>query len=199
MFGLWKKPKPTPGKLDILKAAQLQPRIKHMNFLKALHDIGVPPGQFPTNSAICGELLVTYAFDLPDSFIMVTPEFLEQVGVKEADLPQLALENLQRVLPQPQFFNKDRTCLIYTGQDLEATLLLIDAFWSEAQTDFQGEMLVTAPRRDRVLMCDGGDAGALAALRLHTSDFFKEHQDVHMLSTQIMRRRGQKWCLFENH
>ena len=45
MFGLFKKKAPAQSALPALRADQLQPRIKHLNFLKALQAPGVPPDQ----------------------------------------------------------------------------------------------------------------------------------------------------------
>lgn len=191
MFGFKKKAKP-----PTLSASQLQPRIKHLNFLRALREAGVPAEEVPYNTPLCGELLVTYAFDLPDSLVMATAGLLERAGVGIKDLPSLAHANLRRVLPQPQFFAKDGCGLAYTGDGMEATLLLVDDVWNEMQPNFRGEILVTAPRRDRILMCDSADAAATAALRVQTREAFDEYDDPHRLSTQIMVRQGSGWALY---
>ena len=72
-----------------LRADQLQPRIKHLNFLKALQAAGVPPDQQPSHAPLCGELIVTYAFDLPDSLMMATLGLVESAGVSAAELAAL--------------------------------------------------------------------------------------------------------------
>lgn len=198
MFGFLKKKQdaaaaPTPA--PALRAGQLQPRIKHMGFLDALRANGVPPEQMPPTQPLCGDLLVTWAFDLPDSLAMATPPLLRDAGVDAADLPRLALENLKRAIPQPQFFAKDGCGLARTGQDMEATLLLVDRVWDEMQPNFRGKILVTVPRRDIVLMCDSADAAATAALQAQTREFFDEHQGPHRLSTQVMVRENGSWSL----
>ena len=81
MFGILKKNTPAQAQGPALRADQLQPRIKHLNFLKALQAAGVPPAQQPSHMPLCGELIVTYAFDLPDSFMMATPNLVELAGV----------------------------------------------------------------------------------------------------------------------
>ena len=197
MFGMFKKAE--TGGTPPLRRAQLQPRIKHPQFLKALQAAGVPQEQLPATTALCGELLVTYAFDLDDSFMVATPALLAQAGVGAAELAPLALANLLRVLPQPEYFTKERCGLAYTGHDLEATLLLVDAIWDQMQPNFAGEIVVTAPRRDRLLMCDSADVKALASLRLQSAEFFNEHDDAHRLSTQLMVRRAGAWSLFDGH
>jgi uncharacterized protein YtpQ (UPF0354 family) len=201
MFNLFRKSAESKSQTSspALHPQQLQPRIKHTNFLKALHAAGVPPQQLPLTVPLCGELTVSFAFDLPDSFMVATPVLLEQVGVSMAELPQLALENLKRVLPQPQFFAKDNWGLAHTGQGLDATLLLVDAVWDEMQPNFTGDILCIAPRRDRILMCDSANPAALASMRSHAAEFFDERDDAHRLSTQTMVRRAGHWALFDSH
>jgi len=197
MFGLFKKKPSAPPAMPVLRAEQLQPRIKHINFLKALQAAGVPPAQQPSHAPLCGELIVTYAFDLPDSFMMATTTLVEQAGVSTAELPRLARVNLERALPEPQFFAKDGCNIAVTGNDLEATLLLVDKLWNDMAQQVRGEILASVPRRDRILMCDSANPGALATLRAQSQEFFDEQDDAHRLSTQVMVRRGGMWALFD--
>ena len=197
MFGLFKKKPSAPPAMPVLRAEQLQPRIKHINFLKALQAAGVPADQQPSHAPLCGELIVTYAFDLPDSFMMATTRLVEQAGVSTAELPGLAQANLERALPEPQFFAKDGCNIAVTGNDLEATLLLVDKVWSDMAQHVHGEILVSVPRRDRILMCDSANPVALSTLRAQAQEFFDEQNDAHRLSTQLMVRRQGGWTLFD--
>lgn len=197
MFGLFKKKAPAQAALPALRADQLQPRLKHINFLRALQAAGVPPEQQPSHAPLCGELIVTYAFDLPDSFMMATPKLVESVAVSATELPGIARANLERALPQPKFFAKDGCKVAVTGDDLEATLLLVDGLWDAMASQVRGDILVSAPRRDRILMCDSADPNAVATLREQAQQFFDEHNDAHRLSTQVMVRRGGAWALFD--
>lgn len=199
MFGLFKKNRAPAPAAPTLTRQQLVPRIKHLNFIRALDRAGVPPDKRPLTAPLCGELLVTYAFDLPDSFMMATPGMLAQAGIGSDEVAGLALANLKRTLPAPQFFAKDRCGLAHTGDNLEATLLLVDSVWTEMAGNFNGDILVTVPRRDRLLLCDSADAQACAVLAAMTAEFTNEHQDSHALSTQVMARRDGAWCLLNAH
>lgn len=76
MFGFKKK-----DKAPALTASQLQPRIKHLNFLRALREAGVPADEVPYHTPLCGELLVTYAFDRLDKMV---PDPVERQKVLDA-------------------------------------------------------------------------------------------------------------------
>lgn len=201
MFSLFKKappdpPRPLPG--PSVRRDQLVPRLKHVNFVRALERAGVPAGQRPATTPLCGDLLVTYAFDLPDSFMMASPSLLNQAGIEPSDVARLAVENLGRVLPEPQFADEDGCGVAHTGQELEATLLLVDSVWAPIESHIKGKLLVAVPRRNRLIICDSANAGAVRALPGLVHAYFAEHQDQHALSTQIMVRRNGHWTLYEN-
>lgn len=197
MFGLFKKQPPQPSGPKVSRD-QLVPRIKHQAFALMLERAGVPAEQRPATTALCGELLVTYAFDLPDSFVMATPDLLKEAGIATGEIEELALANLRRDLPQVNFFKQDECGVAQVGNDLEATLLLVDSVWSGIEPQMKGELLAVAPRRDRLVLCDSANSNAMSALHGLVDEFFNEHEDQHRLSKQIMTRRGGRWTLFEH-
>ena len=175
---------------------QLVARIRHVSFVRALQHAGVAADHLPVTAPLCGELLVTYVFELPDSTISASPALLAETGIAPAELATLARANLRAALPEPQFFAQDRCALAYTGDAPEAVLLLVDSLWDEMQANFVGEIIASVPRRDRLLVCDSADSGAVERLRAQTLAFFGEPDESHALSTQLMVRRGGVWSLF---
>ncbi|MCW8166508.1 DUF1444 family protein [Verminephrobacter aporrectodeae subsp. tuberculatae] len=201
LFTLFKKAIGMAPPKQVSLREQLVPRIRHVDFLKMLQEHGVPEQQQPVTTALCGELLVSYAFDLPEQFTMATPPQLEQAGIAASEVPALALRNLARLMPRTRFFGKQGFMAVYTGGELEATLLLLDAFWEHMQASSLGkEIVAVVPRRDCLLLCDARDAGALAELGREAEKFFTESQDAHALSVQKMLRRDDgRWELFTGH
>lgn len=197
MFGLFKKPSPKPSGLPVSRS-QLVPRIKHRAFVETLERAGVPAEQRPLTMPLCGELLVTYAFDLPDSFVMATPSLLEQADIAPDEVARLATANLTRDMGEVQFDNQRDCGVVHVGGDLEATVLLVDNVWSKIDAKLQGELLAVAPRRNRLVVCDSANAAALAALPGLAGELFNEEQDQHRLSQQIMVRREGRWVVYEH-
>jgi hypothetical protein len=68
MFGFGKSKKTyVPAEPD---RSTLVPRIKTPEFLAALRQMQIPADQMPYTEPLVADLLVAYAFDLPDSFQM---------------------------------------------------------------------------------------------------------------------------------
>ena len=89
MFGLFKKKaaaKPT--------ASQIVTRIKHKNFLAAVASTGMPAADKPYTEPLVGDLLVTYAFDLPETFQMVRKGDAAELGLAPQQLRETAVANL---------------------------------------------------------------------------------------------------------
>ncbi|WBS02836.1 DUF1444 domain-containing protein [Pseudoduganella sp. SL102] len=195
MFGFFKKSSP---KTPELLASQLQPRIKHHAFVHALQEAGMTEDQAPLMQSFCGELLVTYAFDQPDQFVMATPDLLEQVGVTQDDLPDVAMSNLVKAMRwPPRFTAKAGVHQLDLGGNHEAVLLIVSSAFDQIESHLKGPAIATAPHRDCLLLCDGSDSDAVAELRRQTGEEFDRRQDNHRLSKQLMIRRDGFWRLFE--
>ena len=195
MFGLFKK---KAEKAPALHASQLQPRIKHHAFAHALHEAGMTADQVPPMQRFCGELLVTYAFDTPDQFVMATPDLLERVGVTLDDLPDVAMSNLVKAMQwPPKFTVKNGVNKLNLGGNHEAVLLIVSGAFDQIESHLEGTPIATAPHRDCLLICQSGDTDAIAELRRQTAEEFEQRQDNHRLSTQLMIRRDGFWKLYD--
>ena len=148
--------------------------IKHLNFLRALHAHGVPEDQMPLTLALCGELLVAFAFDLPDQFVMATPGLLAQAGLSPDGAPGALLALAQANLKgqfSAQLVKTEHEGLMTVRADkhmethMEAALLVFDGFWDQhVRSHVQGDILAVAVRRDVLLVADTAVPSALASL-----------------------------------
>lgn len=196
MFGLFKK---QADKSPALHVGQLQPRIKHLAFARTLQEAGMTEDEVPLMQNFCGELLVTYAFDTPDQFIMATPDLLEQVGVTEDDLPDVAMSNLVKAMRwPPQFKLKNGVNKLDLGGNHEAVLLIVSGAFDQIESHLEGPPVASAPHRDCLLICNSSSTDAIAELRRQTAEEFNQRQDNHRLSTQVMIRRDGIWRLYDD-
>ena len=199
MFSLFKRKAAqaavvSPDETKLLRSS-LVPRIKHLAFEEALRERGIPAEQMPPTAPLVGELLVTYAFDLPEQFVMASASNLARAGISLDEVHALATRNLTARLPTIEYYEGPGVHLAVTGGDLEACLLLAEKVWDDAATRFKRGFVVCVPRRDRLLVSDGGDAEAIAAIRRAAEEFYTEQDDGHALSLQLMSRVGNGWRL----
>jgi hypothetical protein len=196
---------PRPNDEISVKPEHLTLRIKHLNFLRALHAHGVPEDQMPVTLALCGELLVAFAFDLPDQFVMATPGLLAQAGLSPDGAPGALLALAQANLKgqfSAQLVKTEHEGLMTVRADkhmethMEAALLVFDGFWDQhVRSLVQGDILAVAVRRDVLLVADSGVASAPASLNERAQWIERSTDDSHGLSTQVMRRVDGAWQL----
>ena len=173
----------------------LVPRIKHLAFERELRGRGIPAEHLPIFEPLIGELLVTYAFDLPEQFVMANPTNMARAGISLDEARALACANLRSRLPELEYVRGPGVSLVVTGGDWEACLLLLNEVWQGTQARFNAGFVVCAPRRDRLLISDGVDAQTIASMRQAADRFFAERDDGHALSVQLMTRLGGQWRL----
>lgn len=178
----------------------LVPRIKHLAFEQALVRAGVPEALRPVIEPLCGELVVTYAFNLPGQFVMASRARIDGTSIAPLQVRALAVANLRAAMRRDglkvQFLQREAPLIeVQSGGDVEACLLLVDDFWSHVQTQFGGPIVVSAPRRDRLLFACAPDARALDVLGQQADAILHASNDPHGLSAQLMQRNGSEWCL----
>lgn len=199
MFDLFKK-KPTPSAdAPAVGRDQLVPRIRHLNFLRALQAHGIPPEQMPVTMPLCGELLVAFAFDLPGQFVMATPPLLSKAGIAFDEAAALARTNLKgRFQAQLMRTEHEGLMRVQAGDTFEAVLLIFDGFWDQhVRSLVGGDIVAAAPRRDVLMVADAAVPGAVQALREHAEAVFSGSDDAHALSFQPMLRRDGRWQVLD--
>jgi hypothetical protein len=186
---------------DLYHPERLTLRVKHRNFLDALRSHGVPDEQLPVTAPLCGELLLSYAFEQPAQFVMATPPLLARAGVTPADCRALALANFKGRFSAQLVRTglHEGLIAVRTGGDLEAVVLAFDGFWQHHMSSEIGhDTCVCAPRRDVLLIAKLSLPGALEALRAEAARLFHATTDTHALSLQLMQWTPTGWRLAQS-
>ena len=193
MFGLFKK-KPEATKLD---ASMIVPRIKHTNFLAALRDVGTGVDDTPVTEPLVADLLITYAFELPEAFQMVGPSDCKQLGVAREQLRGIAIANLKRQIGNVGYQGAPPVLRLVVGNNLEACLLLLDDIWQTVGSKIPPEIIVGVPTRDIVLITT--TASTKGGLQLIRQAVVEAHgkETVHGLTQDLLVRRADKWEVFD--
>jgi len=183
-----KKAPPEPDR------SALVPRIKHTNFLAALREMDVPADQMPVSEPLVGDLLVTYAYDLPGLFMMASAESVDKLGIRREELRGLAIANLKKQLPEIGMAAEPPLTRIVTGNNLEACTILADTFWADVASETPGDLVAAIPHRDLLLYCSSQAPEGVEALRQIAREV-SQQPDNHTLSAQLFTWRGGKWVL----
>lgn len=173
----------------------LVPRIKTTQMLTTLQQMGVAPEQCPITEPLVADLLISYAFDLPERFEMMTPSHLERLAIRRDELRALAISNLKRQLPQIGMMEEPPVHRIVTGNDLEACVLLADTFWEEVAAETPGEVIASVPSRNVLLFCSSLSEEGLLAMQTFTAEVYAS-ETTHALSNQLFVWRGGCWAPF---
>ena len=191
MFGFWKQRQPAG-----IDRSTLVPRIKHVNFVTALKERGIPADQMPPTEPLVADLLVTYAFDLPAMFRIASIADFDRLALRPPEARALAIANLHRQVPKIGTVGGAPLLRVVTGNESEACSLLVDSFWDDQASQVSGELVVAAVSRDVVLFCGRDTPDGLAKLRERAGQV--QRQDpVHSLSRHLLTRRDGAWTLFQ--
>jgi uncharacterized protein YtpQ (UPF0354 family) len=191
MFGLFKK-KPEPIKPD---ASRIVPRIKSTEFLAAIRNLGASADDVPVTEPLVGDLLVTYAFDLPEIFQMLTHRDMAALGLTPAGVRTAAIANLRGQIREIRTEGELPVLMLVTGNDLEACLLLLDDVWPAFAAKVAGEVVVAVPTRSIVLLSSSDSAPGLRVLREAIVES-QRHEATHSLSQHLLIRRDSRWQIF---
>jgi len=192
MFNLFrKKTKQEPGHSNIV------PRIKHTNMLAFVREQGIPEQEWPVTEPLVADLLISYAFDLPHAFQMITSSDLKRLNLTPEDLRRLAVKNLRRQVREIKTEGQGSPVLMLTaGQDLTACLLLLDEVWEDLAGQLPGETVVAAPSRGIILVTSSDWQDGLALIRELVAGVL-ERESTHRLSDVLLVRRQNTWSNFE--
>jgi uncharacterized protein YtpQ (UPF0354 family) len=195
MFGLFKKkPQVVEQPSD---ASLIVPRIKHTNFLTALRDRIKNEDDMPATEPLVADLLVTYAFDLPETFQMVRVRDIKRLGLSPEQLRATAVANLKQQLGNIGRVGDPPVMKMVVGNDLEACVLLVDDFWQTLANKIPPEILVGVPTRD-ALFVSSSQAGQDGIQKLHEAvKEARSGDDTHWLTEQLLVRRANKWEVFD--
>lgn len=194
MFGVFRKKKPAVQPRPV---EAIVPRVKHEAFLDAIRGISQEdPNSTPVTRPFVADLLVAYAFDLPNEFIMVSERDRKRLGLSPDVLHEVAMKNLRRVLPSPQSTGVPHLTRLTVGNHLEGCLLLMDDLWDQLSRDVPGRLVAAAPTRDMLMYASSDNAESIKKLRTFIATAV-EQERTHCLTQELLQRDAGTWTTFK--
>ncbi|AKF02989.1 hypothetical protein [Sandaracinus amylolyticus] len=120
---------------------------------------------------LVGELVIGYGFDLPRRYQGVALRDLERLGIATSELRGVATDNLLRMLGDRVYCVQAGPLFeVRVGHHLDASTLVVDAFWDDLRDELEADVVVAVIDRDHVLACSVESTETVETLALIVSD-----------------------------
>jgi hypothetical protein len=157
-------------------------RIKNMAMIDYMKSLNLPEEQMPAGWPLCGDLIVTFGFDMPELFRVVTNKDVDRLGLDANALYGVAMQNLQKQASSVSLIDLKTAYRVDAGGDMDACLLLVPTFWQDMKKNVSGDLIVAVPHRSGLLFTGSADASNVIAMHLAAVSIHDESQDNHALS-----------------
>ena len=152
-----------------LNRARIIPVLKNRMWLEEVRAVakakGTPEAPGLVYDPFGEELIMVYAEDNPNSLRYVTPEQMSALGLKPENMRALAATNLKALLSKIDIRPSPLVTIVKAGGSFEASLVVLDEFWSSGKLKVDGDIVIAIPARDHLLITGSANAAGLAKLR----------------------------------
>lgn len=146
----------------------------------------------PVVQSFAADIVVMYAFNLPDRLQYVSHREMAQMGVSESQLHARAIENMPRHLPEIKLNDLNNGVFgVSCGGTLEASLLLLEPMWQQLAPYLPGIPLAAVPARDLLIVSGSKHPNAFARIKQAGNIALADpSQEV---SKVVLWRQGNRW------
>ena len=141
------------------------------------------------------QLVVLYAQDSPKNIRYLTSKDLPGLKVAKENLRALACENLRRILPKIELVGTNGLYMMTAGGNYEASLILLNAIWTNRQFVVQGDYVVAIPTRDLLLITGSNEAEGIVKVRRIAKKAVAEGS--YRLTDDLFVYRGDRFVKFD--
>jgi uncharacterized protein YtpQ (UPF0354 family) len=170
------------------------PRIKNIQMLDYLQSMQeMTEDSMPLCQSLVGDLILTFALDMGDSYMTVSKGVCDQHNISLDDLPDLALSNAVELLRDIKVHTDGTIYELQVGHDMEACTILFPSLWAQIAENFESDVLAIFPHRNHVFYApSNSEQGKVALLEmLQQTDF---SNDTHALSKKLYLFSQQEWA-----
>jgi uncharacterized protein YtpQ (UPF0354 family) len=148
----------------------------------------------PIHRPLVEDLLVMYAFDLPEHFAFLNQREASELNLSPLELHDLAINNLLCRLEniEIQQMNDLPVFCLQIGENLDASLLLLQDIRDTVAENVPGEIVAAVPSRDVFLVTGSDSMEGIAAIQAVIEDVWANAD--HLLSRQLWVWKDEQWC-----
>jgi uncharacterized protein YtpQ (UPF0354 family) len=173
----------------VVTRQNIVPMIKDQQYIQMFKS-----GTKPMIEHLCGDLWIVYAIDESETISTLSYDSMVAAAVAEEELHPLAVENLERILPEVECHGDGPWFLLTAGSNYVASLLLFDGMWDKLAETVDGHIVATVPTRDVLMYTGSQSASGLSAIRERSVEIASS--GAHAISDSLIMRDGRKWTVF---
>lgn len=141
------------------------------------------------------ELLIVYAEDNEKSIRYFTQNEFNKLHISRDSLAVVALDNLDRILAKAERTGNNGRYMVTAGGTYESSMLLLNSFWSNKNFPVKGDIVVTIPNRDVLLITGCKDKPNLDWIRVRAQESYDSGS--YQISSSLFRWNGKKFSKFK--
>lgn len=143
---------------------------------------------------LVADLWIVYAIDSTDAILTLPATQFVELKLNLAELKQIAIENLKRILPPIERHGDGPVYTLTAGSDYVASLLLFEDLWAEQAEIVDGEIVAAVPARGALLFTGNKSSNSIIELRQSVAQLTQTAG--YLISTTMLRRSLDGWKVF---
>ncbi len=154
-------------------------------------DVILTEDDAPVHRLFLSDLLIFYAYDMGETFELVSNREIRRHGISADELHEVALQNLRALNLEVQVHGESNIKMLIAGGNFEATMLLLPEIWDFAESLVPGQVVAAVPARDLLIFTGDAENQDLAVLRSHVSKALEQVDKP--LTRHFFRRVNRAW------
>lgn len=141
------------------------------------------------------QLMVVFAEDTDYSLRYINSEDINGLGIDNDTLLTFALNNLRNILPQVNKIEGDNIWGLAAGGNIENSLILLSHLWTKENFPVKGDIVVSIPNRDILLVGDSANKESMVKIKEDTSKLFETGS--YPVSNKLFKWNGLSFSLYD--
>ncbi|MFI2741277.1 DUF1444 family protein [Zhouia sp. PK063] len=137
------------------------------------------------------KLIIVYGEDTEKSIKYFSKDDFSGLNIDKDTLLEMAVKNLNRILPDIQSLGGDGNFGLAAGGDFEASLILLKSIWTKENFDVDGDFVIAIPNRDLLFITGSNNKAEIERIRDIAIDSYKTGN--HQVSPYLFIWTGDKF------
>jgi uncharacterized protein YtpQ (UPF0354 family) len=176
--------------MEPIDVKTIYPRLKAVLPRGVPADVVLSADDSPVSSPFAGDLSIFYAIDKGPIYEFISEKTLRLLTLSKEELHRLAVDNLTQTEKEIRLHKGDNFFFVICDGNLEATLVLHEGIWDYVSEQIGGDVLVSVPARD-LLLISGTKKEEISALKKKACECIEKVD--HPLSSKLFLRIGNGW------